>query len=79
MALSGSYDASGPQVLGLGVDARVPHSLQRWFRAHRRAAKYRLRDPRDEDHSTRGGVEGVPDLSYLDRQGWLNTFAYNGS
>ncbi|KAL6425488.1 hypothetical protein ACFW04_009572 [Cataglyphis niger] len=68
MALSRSYDASGSQVPGLGVYARVSHSLQCWFRAHRRAAKYWLRDPGNEDHPTWSGVEGVPDLSYLNRQ-----------
>lgn len=67
MALSGSYDASSSQVFGLDIHAGVPYSLQCWFRTHRRATKYWLWNPGDENHSTRSGVEGVPDLSYLDR------------
>ena len=78
MALPGSYVASSSEVLGLGVYARVPYSLQRWLRAHRRAAKQRFRDPGDEDHSTRRGVEGVLDLPYLDRQGWFKTTPSRG-
>ena len=65
MALSGSYDASGAQVSGLGVPACVSDTLQRRFRAHHRTAKYRLRYPGDEDHSARRGVEGVFDFSHL--------------
>lgn len=69
MALPGSYDTSSSQVSGLGVHARVPYSLQCRFRTHCRAAKYWFGHPGDENHSTWSGVEGVPDLSYLDRQG----------